>query len=132
MRQIKFRGIDKARNEWVYGSLVIGKGVDYIVDAPVQQGIPTQMIEIVHGTESQSTNLLDKNGKEIYESDLIKYFGSIVEIKFGKFDNGFSYEDHRAGTGFYFEEYNDFFPLYDTSEMQVIGNKLQNPELFKT
>jgi hypothetical protein len=64
----------------------------------------------------QFTGLHDKNGKEIYEGDIVKS---------GNFTDSVIYWRCGFGTG----EGQDFTPL-DQNVIEVIGNIYENPELL--
>lgn len=73
----------------------------------------------------QFTGLTDKNGKEIYEGDIIKYYNIIAQIK---------YHDKLTAFVIYTKKDNNTFLLCDAENvysLEVIGNIFENPELIK-
>lgn len=79
----------------------------------------------------QSTGLVDKNGKEIYEGDIIKcsdghdyYFGVVAYDKdYGNFGVIEDNDEDVSSFGFLFEWEN-------VEELEVIGNIYENKELL--
>lgn len=98
MRQIKFRGKRNDQDEWVFGDLIEENGGDtYIVQANI---IQWKQFEVDPDTVSQFTGLTDRNGKDIYEGDILetKYEDKCEEGGFGIARNGVSFKIGCFGT----------------------------------
>jgi uncharacterized phage protein (TIGR01671 family) len=79
----------------------------------------------------QYTGLKDKNGKEIYEGDVIKYH-RVFESKRGVIELTSCIKFQNGAFGFDMKGFNDMFmSLGDDSDIEVIGNIFENNELLE-
>lgn len=143
MREILFRGIPKSDferyafgNIWkdncdgsfVYGSLVVDKDRYYIcvsvmckINCCINNGM-TSMIEVIPESVSEFTGLPDKNGKKIFERDILKQYGFCYVVSF---ENG-SFVAYETP----FNE-SAILPRTDWGNAVVVGNIHDNTELLK-
>lgn len=138
MREIKFRGLS-GNGHWVYGYYVYAsQGVKHKLSTHSKHWIvceafgnggyfnATSKVYIKHAeTIGQFTGLHDKNGKEVYEGDVIRHGFNFFGIGKVVFDE----------CGFYFESLdseimNDGYIALN-NECEVIGNIYENPELME-
>lgn len=148
MREIKFRGKNLNTKEWVYGDLLqwndgetaIGVHGQFIDDGYHFNENYDKTPYVDETTVGQYTGLKDKNGKEIYEGDLIKApSGRIYAIIFSTWKHEEKREflkiiDIYEHTGWCIS-LDGVNPcgLLDSEVCQgsVIGSVYDNPELLK-
>src|SRR5690606_41389537 len=142
MREIKIRGkaivpveelendLFKHNNGWVYGNLIYNKGLPWIVgdiiEADPEYIVHEFWVRVYPKSVGQFTGLCDKNGKEIYEGDLLKHpVGVVAEIK---------YDNDTASFVAVYTANDDIEMNHLDKEIikkcEVVGNIFENPELL--
>ena len=144
-RTIKFRGKRIDNGEWVHGSLdLTGNRASISWDRIDNDGDTVPWFANVDpATVGQFTGLLDKNGKEIYEGDIITadcypFFSD------GKPNYVAVVEWNDCGFAAFLELHKDsdargisvgcpvmYFDSDNAAEFEIIGNIHDNPELLK-
>lgn len=146
MREIKFRG-RKPNGEWVYGDLVATELTDGIPTKreilPYDKTTIDEAEYVVQDTIGQFTGLRDKNGKEIYEGDILRGFKYPFYDAEADAYNYYAIVDWDADEA-QFYAYHDLargaqvrgascgvgVDMKDLRDMEVIGNIHDNPELL--
>lgn len=143
MREIKFRAWDKVKKimrssvlslSWLYGESLNDISVD-TENGPEDGNIDNFII-------MQYTGLKDKNGREIYEGDIVhlwnKYSDDGIKHDWGKWEVYFCGDRWRLKNGDIEYDNGDYYHGYEvnwgdnnTSFIEVVGNIFENPEILK-
>ncbi len=108
-REIKFRAREVRTNEWVYFTLEKLVNTGYVFSELKDW--------------CQDTGLKDKNGKEIYEGDIIKCFNHIYVVEFNKESLCYIASDKKV---------KPFINIiWWSEEPEIIGNVYETPKLLE-
>lgn len=123
MREILFRGKSISGNDWIYGSLVqLICECNNVKIFPINSKSVHDSVSIDLKTIGQFTGLIDKNGKQIFEGDVIHHGDAselclVTYIESGFYSVPTSKEKHTLSLEMWL------------SACVVIGNIFDNPEL---
>ena len=145
-RTIKFRGKSIYDDKWLLGSLVKIEKDSYAVIPPlnnIEIGKSIGLYEVYSETVGQFTGLLDKDGKDIYEGDIVERivpknpcFGFIGNVVFDSNIALFCVEHNKFGSNSRtpFVMPDDWMDKYSNRlecEFEIKGNIYDHPELTK-
>ena len=146
MREILFKAKRADNGEWIEGYFI--KRVHNEGQVTNQAKIEWQVVEeyyiyeevkeapyeIIPETLGQFTGLYDKNGKRIWENDIIfdTYYKKLGVVKFGMgtFDSGIYryYGWHYESEGSV--DHHELYKYDELVDFEVLGNRFDNPELL--
>ena len=119
-----FRGKTEISERWVVGDLVQWSGDDMCI-CEEYNSTEKKQYSVIPETVGQYTGLNDKNGKKIFEGDIIKSTRAWYVIEF-----------ENCGYGLRAFGKTKIIPImghwnFNSNEVEVIGNIHDNPELLK-
>lgn len=137
-REILFRGKRTYNGKWVEGSLVVtSQGGAYIISTVEDKRDATVLVNqcslnVDPETVGQFTGSTDKNGKKIFEGDIIEVgdnpnYGGVAKKRIGIFIVEFykgCFMKRKNGTSTYYH----FIP---SDEHTIIGNIHDNPDMLR-
>lgn len=118
-------GNEHLNGTWVHGYL---SDENYIYD----KSLECEFL-VDENTICQYTGLNDKNGKKIFEGDIVRYGDICGEVKFGLHESNWQIGKHNQG--FFVTFPKEYFLRnelgYWRNKIAVVGNVFDNPELLE-
>lgn len=137
MREILFKAKSVYDGKWVEGYYlrdqyhIGGKDIIFYRKDSDLFTVYTNIIDIE--TLCQFTGLTDKNGKKIWENDIVNHNGEYALVKFGMYCSSFDYGSYNLG--FYVDFPEETFYRkelgYWRRKVETSGNVFDNPELLQ-
>lgn len=123
MRQILFRGKRADNGEWVCDNSVLFFSEKTKIYGALNEW---REIEVIPETVGQYTGVIDKNGKKVFEGDVVEYAGSCGEIVFVERRGAFMSRERDM-----YCEWLSNLPQYGTGIVEIIGNIYDNKEILE-
>ena len=139
MREIKFRGKDLDSDKWKYGQLTVIEN-DYFInyEDQVRDGEDSYIdyigSQVKPETVGQYIGKKDKNGKEIYDGDIIKYGVECEDNEIAEYIGRVYFNINEASFCIYYNSLDGFITddyFQDIVYSEVIANIHDNPEFLK-
>ena len=143
MRDILFRGKSTETNQWCYGGFHIWEkrqicvlGDDKLKDDEISYVITVnsfadwnmprtmQAVEVIADTVGQYTGLTDRNGRKIFEGDIVNILTENEKFGIITYDDGGFFVDASTFSV-------DFMNNINGSDIEVIDNIHDNPKALK-
>ena len=130
MRKILFRGKRVDNGEWAFGNFIEDKWGDdngNTIYAILQDRVAPDIAElwtpvrVIPETVGQFTGLTDKNGKKIFEGDIVKNSRDVGLLYYKEKNSAFTVKGWEYG----------YWLWHDKEDIEVIGNIHDNPELLE-
>lgn len=124
-----FRAKRKNNGEWIFGNLIQTDDRVYIIQNYVRQHL-IKNYEVDQFTVCQCTGLKDKNGRLIFENDILS---GHIDVEFPEDETRKRVMWHENGLRTNEPGCDDFEELDDlgSENFEVIGNMIDNPELLE-
>ena len=130
MRDIKFRARMVNHDEWAYGYLMGSSFIGRVVHNSIGRPEIIEVSEIAPDSICESTGLLDKNGKEIYEGDVLCWQEQFADGDVDGYLATVEWRENCAAWVLKNKHMNDGIVDY-ISIAEIVGDCHENPELLK-
>lgn len=150
-KEILFRGKRVDNDEWTFGDLIVSKNKYYIHpqgNSFQVDGVLSRLIvlhEVKSETVGQYTGLTDKNGKKIFEGDILRgfaypfrdgegkhnYYAEVVWFEDSPAFGLVTHKNPKSNVVGISEGNCEYMEDWETFLWEVIGNIYDNPELLE-